>query len=191
MDELTQKQIKKLFDRWKKRDKLSLSLTFTGSIQEVENLKTPSQLVNRVIEKKKAILNQEEAESQELLPEIVNSFDEDFVTVTYRAISSTVLADRPIDFTNKAMLKKSVSALDGQTVFKDHNTVVDNWVGRVTKAYWDTKTEGVPPGINAELRLDIVKDPMTVRGVLQGAIHSASITVTFEWEPSHPNLMYE
>lgn len=113
----------------------------------------------------------------------------DFVDVTYRALTAAMMGDRALDFGNEGVLRRSVPLLKGQTVFKDHNTRVDNWVGQVAETFWDDKTKGIPPGINAVLRLDTVKDPMTVRGVLQGALHSASVTVSFEWAPSHPKLM--
>lgn len=129
--------------------------------------------------------------SVEALPREVDSESEDFVEVTYRALSAAVLGDRPIDFTKEAVLKKGVPLLKGQTVFKDHNTSVDNWVGQVIETAWDSKTPGLPPGINAKLRLDMIKDPMAVRGVLQGTLHSASVTVSFQWTPSHPKLMEE
>lgn len=115
--------------------------------------------------------------------------EEDFIEVTYRALSATVLADRAIDFSNTKMLKRAVRLLKGQTVFKDHETSVNNWVGRVLDSVWDEETKGIPPGINAVLKLDAVKDPMAVRGVSQGIIHSASVTVSFEWKPSHAALM--
>lgn len=125
------------------------------------------------------------------LPREVDSEPEDFVEVDYRALSAAILGDRPIDFSKEAVLKKGVRLLNGQTIFKDHDTRTDNWVGTVVATKWDTKTPGLPPGINATLRLDMVKDPMTVRGVLQGALHSVSVTVSFQWEPSHPKLMEE
>lgn len=119
------------------------------------------------------------------------SLEGDFVDVTYRALTAAMMGDLALDFSNEAMLRRSVPLLKGQTVFKDHNTLVDNWVGQVVDTFWDDKTKGLPPGINSVLRLDTVKDPMTVRGVLQGALHSASVTVSFEWKPSHPKLMDE
>lgn len=122
------------------------------------------------------------------LPTETTSQEEDFVDVEYRALSQAHLGDRPVDF-SKAKLKEAVHLLNGHTVYKDHDTVVDNWAGRVVGTKWDEGSKDFPPGINANLRLDAVKDPMLVRGVLQGALHSASVTVSFEWEPSHPKLM--
>lgn len=170
-------------------------MTFVGSIQLNE---TPEALKKKIQQTElryndsiaKERLLQESGDDQSLESNSDLS-ESDFVFVTYRAISATTLADRPIDFSNDKMLKRSVAKLKGQTVFKDHETSVDNWVGRVDSTLWDEDTKGLPPGINAVLKLDTVKDPMTVRGVLQGAIHSASVTVSFEWKPSHPKLMDE
>lgn len=182
-------QQEKLLSQWKSGKKiLQLATTFVGSFQLVESEKLKT--VNPKAENPQSLQSLAEGDDKEpVLPTEVQPVEEDFVEVTYRALSATLLHDRPIDFSNTVMLKKSVSKLKGQTVFKDHETSVDNWVGRVKDAEWDNKTEGFPPGINAVMRLDAVKDPMTVRGVVQGAIHSASVTVSFEWEPSHPDLM--
>lgn len=168
--------------RWKAGSALKCSMNFVAAIQLLDQSqqKTREQLsqVEKLAEKK-------------LAPTETQATEEDFIEVTYRAISAAMLADRPIDFSNEGMLKKSAKLLQGQTVFKDHYTSVDNWVGRIVETFWDTDTKDFPPGINARLRLDAVKDPMAVRGVLQGAIHSASVTVSFEWKPSHPKLMDE
>lgn len=130
-----------------------------------------------------------ELELAELAVADIEAKDGDFVDVTYRALSAAMLGDRPIDFSDARMLKQATQKLVGHTVYKDHDTRVDNWVGRVASTSWDEETKGLPPGINAVLRLDSVKDPMIVRGVMQGALHSASVTVSFEWRPSHEDLM--
>lgn len=124
-----------------------------------------------------------------VLPTEIVSNPEDFVEVEYRALSAAMLWDRPIDFSDPKMLKRGVKLLAGQTVYKDHEVSVDNWVGTVSGTSWADAVGDFPAGINATLKLDTVKDPMTVRGVLQGALHSASVTVQFEWKPSHPQLM--
>lgn len=128
-------------------------------------------------------------EPSEQLPTSAAIEDSDFLDVKYRALSAAILDDRPIDFSNVAVLKRSMKKLNSQTVYKDHETSVDNWVGTVSGTEWDKGNDEIPPGINANLKIDIVKDPMLARGIMQGAIHSASVTVSFEWKPSHPKLM--
>lgn len=161
------------------------SMNFVGHIQSTNTANRDKALARlKYLETNQLVNGDEEAEPVE-----VEASEEDFVTVTFRALSAAMLADRAIDFSKDGVLRRSTKMLNGQTVFKDHETSVDNWVGRVIATFWDTKTEGLPPGINADLQLDMVKDPMAVRGVLQGAIHSASVTVSFQWVPSHPQLM--
>lgn len=181
---LTKEQIQKIQELWAREKKTaSLSFRFGGSLQ----FKGSKEQAQAKLERLKAKF--ETLESGPALPTEATPAEEDFVEVDYRALSAAMLADRPIDFTDEKMLKKSTGLLNGQTVFKDHYTSVDNWVGKVVNTYWDDQTKGIPPGINATMRLDMVKDPMAVRGVLQGALHSASVTVSFEWKPSHPDLM--
>lgn len=191
--ELSQKEILQLEKGWNQETKQGVGTgTFGGRIQFTGDRKKGLERLRALesFKSEKSAQALEEPPSQVLPPE-VEAQPEDFVDVTYRALSAAILGDRPIDFRKEAMLKKGVRLLNGQTVFKDHNTSVDNWVGRVISTSWDSETPGLPPGINAVFRLDMVKDPMAVRGVLQGAIHSASVTVSFQWVPSHPKLMDE
>lgn len=185
---LSEKLIKQSLANWKANKAMSLSTTFVGAIQlngkATESLKTNPDSIESIAKERLA----EESGSLISLPDASTKEDE-FVLATFRALSATILADRPIDFTNQKILRDATPKLIGQTVFKDHNTSVNNWVGRVDASYWDEATPDIPVGINAILKLDAIKDPMTVRGVLQGAIHSASVTVSFEWKPSHPKLM--
>lgn len=190
----SQNQINNCQKNWIQKKPMTLSTTFVGRIQLDESEKNFLTKLKRtkdndVLNQAKESLLQESGDENLIESESLEPHDSDFVFATFRALSATVLADRPIDFTNEKILKASTTKLVGQTVFKDHETYVDNWVGKVDSTLWDSKTEGLPPGINAVLKLDSIKDPMTVRGVLQGAIHSASVTVSFEWKPSHPNLM--
>ena len=177
-------QTQKSLQQWKlNRKTQSLSMTLGGSIQVVDNQETINKKLQRLSGK------QSLDASGETLPESSVPVVEDFVDVNFRALSATLLNDRPVDFSNAVMLKRSTSLLLNQTVYKDHETSVDNWVGKVTAVSWDNGTSDFPPGINANLRLDSIKDPMAVRGVLQGALHSSSVTVSFAWKPSHESLM--
>ena len=181
----TEKLEQQCYEMWKtKKAVVNLSMTFGGAIQYCG---TPSEAGQHLTQLDAKLENNETVSAADEGAARLEETDD--VEVTYRALSAAMLADRPVDFSNATMLKRATKMLNGQTVFKDHNTSVDNWVGRVVEALWDTDTKGFPPGINAKLRLDAVKDPMVVRGVLQGAIHSASVTVSFEWKPSHEGLM--
>lgn len=183
-----QEQLQKLWGKSRKTE--PLRLRFDAEIQCVES-PASSKAKLKKISRMSALEEAPVPPSEEnpALPSEINPLEEDFVNVTYRALSAAVIDDRALDFSDEGMLKRGVPLLQGQTVYKDHETSVDNWVGIVQSTKWDTETPGLPPGINAELRLDSVKDPMIVRGVLQGAVHSASVTVEFQWKPSHPDLM--
>jgi hypothetical protein len=127
----------------------------------------------------------------ELLPKETDYFYKD-----YRAISATLAPCYGLDYSKPGVLEASVPMLKGQTVYKDHwYYSVDGWVGVVSEAMWDAKgaDAGGIPGINARLKLDSKKDPMLVRGVAMSppAVHSASVTVQFEFEFSHPDLVEE
>jgi len=137
------------------------------------------------------------------VPDSVAVRPEDFVEVPFRLISAAIIAGgtwRATDFTRPGVLKASVSKLNGKPVYKDHDTwTIDNLVGIVTNPVWTTdfkQDDGVyiPAGIDAIVRID-AKSPNNAgiaRGVQYGGIFSNSVTIDFEWEPSHkfPN-MYE
>lgn len=122
---------------------------------------------------------------------------EDYYYKDYRAISATLAPCYGLDFSSPGVLENAVPMLKGQTVYKDHCFYsVDGWVGVVSESLWDAKGDKVGggiPGINATLKLDSVKDPMLVRGVAcePPAIHSCSVTMLFEFEFSHPDLVEE
>ncbi|HEX8097603.1 MAG TPA: hypothetical protein VF507_06185, partial [Pyrinomonadaceae bacterium] len=127
---------------------------------------------------------------EELLPK-----PEDYYYKDYRAISATLAPCYGLDFSKPGVLEAAVPMLKGQTVYKDHWFYsVDGWVGVVSEAAWDAKGDqvgGGTAGINAKLKLDSKKDPMLIRGVAMEppAVHSCSVTVLFEFEFSHPDLV--
>jgi len=125
---LTNQQISLAKTNWKNRKPLGLSMTFVGSIrpnclqnQNSNPKKNPDQ-AEKIVHERLA----EESGDTSLQPAdaAVDPAENDFVFATFRALSATVLADRPIDFTDEKMLKAAVSKLNGQTVFKDHDTLV-------------------------------------------------------------------
>jgi hypothetical protein len=120
---------------------------------------------------------------------------EDFIEPVFRLLSSTVVAARtmPTDFTTGNVLKDSMSMLKGQTVYRDHMSNVENHVGVVKSVYWQNsytdKSTGmiIPAGINGVFKIDAKANPKVARGLLMEppALHSNSVTVRFEWRPSH------
>jgi hypothetical protein len=123
---------------------------------------------------------------------------EDYVHATFRALSKTVfMADvgryrlACLDFTEGNVLKDAADFLTGETVYKDHDRTVDNWVGSVKKSFWSEKDEGIDvPGINADLKLDAKADYKTARGVASDppTVRCCSSGVEFEFRKSHEEL---
>lgn len=118
--------------------------------------------------------------------------DEDFVEPLFRLLSATTVAKQwlPTEFPEK-VLKESLGLLKGQTVYLDHDDSVGNSIGVVSDTVWQDsfKQDGVtiPAGINGVLKIDGKSNPRIARGVMMNppSIHSNSVTVVFNWEPSH------
>lgn len=120
--------------------------------------------------------------------------DDDFVYPTFRLLSEVTVNARwnPTDFGKKGVLKASMKKLVGQTVYINHDSFVGNQVGVVQKVFWQESYETadgitVPAGINGVLKIDAKAHPTIARGIMMDppSIHSNSVTVSFQWEPSH------
>jgi hypothetical protein len=93
---------------------------------------------------------------------------------------------RLFDFTKEGVLKSSVKAFADLTLYANHNANVNDWKGFVRNPTWDEAN--TPPGINALFVIDKIVDPKLARGVETKALRSASVTIWFEYERSHPTL---
>ncbi|MBK8810704.1 MAG: hypothetical protein IPN69_08225 [Acidobacteria bacterium] len=128
------------------------------------------------------------ADVSDVLPE-----DGDYINVSFRALSKSIVPGHWLDWTSGDVLKNSVSKLPGTTVYPNHQMWdVNNWLGSVVSAEWDeagAQSEGVP-GINATYKIDALMNPRIARGLLMQppAIHSTSMTVLFRFEFSHPDI---
>lgn len=116
-----------------------------------------------------------------------SSETQEYVFAEYRMLSAILLPDRFIDFSKPGVLEKSVPLGKGLTIYRDHRAAIDGWCGVVMDTYWDQT--GIP-GMNGKFRVDAVKEPMIARGVSSTppAIHSCSVSVSFLWEKSHPDM---
>lgn len=117
-----------------------------------------------------------------------------FIYPIYRALSEVIVHKEwnPIDFSQNGVLKAAMNLLVGQTVYANHEMVVGNELGAIPEVSWQegyTTNSGVvvPAGINAKLKIDGKANPKVARNMMMKppAIHSVSVTVSFEWEPSH------
>ncbi len=130
--------------------------------------------------------------SEDLAPK-----DGDFILPIFRALSEVIVHKKvnPIDFSMNSVLRDSMSKLLGQTVYPNHEPVVGNEVGVVSKVEWQksyTTSNGIviPAGINAQFKIDAKANPKIARNIMMDppAIHSNSVTVSFAWEQSHPTM---
>jgi hypothetical protein len=125
---------------------------------------------------------------EDLLPK-----DEEFIYPIFRALSATVVwkGYKPIDFSKDGVLKSAMGLLVGQTINVDHETALGNSMGSVRSVSWQEsytdKGIKIPAGINAEFMIDGKANPRIARGINANPpyIHSNSVSVRFEWEPSH------
>ena len=121
---------------------------------------------------------------------------EDFIDVPYRLLSETIVAAgswRSTSFAKVGVLKAAMDKLVMKPVFTDHNTDSANWVGYVAAVKWAesfTAPDGtkIPAGIDGVIRIDAKSNPKVARGAMLGVIGSNSVTVDFEWAPSHVGM---
>ena len=120
----------------------------------------------------------------------------DYIYPVFRALSASVIPGYWLDYSGPGVLQESTAMLTGQTVYKNHDFMdVEQWVGVVNRSFWDPegKQSGDVSGINVEMKIDWRMNPRIARGLLMQppAIHSASVTVLFEYEYSHPQMTAE
>lgn len=130
------------------------------------------------------------AMSEDDLRQFMQPDDSDYVYVPTRALSAAEVQNKCINFAHNdgKALKEAVALFNGLIVLKDHHMVVDNWIGKTQDAFWDTETPGAPPGVTLVMKVDAKADPKCARGLVTGMLDSVSVTVAFEFEPSHPDM---
>ena len=135
----------------------------------------------------------------ELNPEDLTPQDSEFIEPMFRLLSATIVSKNynPTDFSRNGVLKASMPLLLGQTVNCDHETNIGNAIGAVSKVVWQEaykyKDFVIPAGINGILKIDGKANPRIARGIMMDppSIHSNSVTVSFKWDKSHPNMSDE
>jgi hypothetical protein len=129
----------------------------------------------------------------------LNPKDEEFIEPIFRMLSNVTVNPtfNPIYFSSE-VLKKSMYKLIGQTVNIDHEMAVGNAIGSISAVEWQnpyTTKDGikVPGGINGNLKIDGKSNPRIARGIMMNppSINANSVTVTFAWKKSHPNMSDE
>jgi hypothetical protein len=121
-----------------------------------------------------------------------NPEDGEFIEPVFRLLSNCIVSKNwcPTEFPEQ-VLKDSMPLLIGQTVNCDHETSIGNAIGSVKSVYWQDAykigDKTIPGGINGVLKIDGKANPRIARGINMDppSIHSNSVTVQFEWVPSH------
>lgn len=135
----------------------------------------------------------------DLNPDDLKPQDTEFIEPMFRLLSATIVSKNynPTDFSRNGVLKASMPLLLGQTVNCDHETNIGNAIGAVSKVVWQEAYKygnfTIPAGINGILKIDGKANPRIARGIMMDppSIHSNSVTVSFKWDKSHPNLTDE
>ena len=117
---------------------------------------------------------------------------DEFIEPVFRLLSACVVSKNymPTEFSEE-VIKASMPLMIGQTVNCDHSTDIGNAIGSVRDVAWqDAYVDGgkkIPGGMNGILRIDAKANPRIARGINMDppSIHSNSVTVQFEWKPSH------
>ncbi len=116
------------------------------------------------------------------------------VKAEFRALSQTLLRNRGLDFSQPGVLETGVAMLMGKAVYPNHDFAdINNSLGSVSKTWWDSAgadSNGIP-GINCEIQIDALMNLKIARGLMMTPpfINSMSLTVAFEFDYSHPNLV--
>lgn len=130
----------------------------------------------------------------ETVPENIALNPDEIYLVPFRLISATIVGAgtwKATDFSKAGVLKASMPLLKNKPIYRDHMMYVDYWAGIVNEVVWTNPySQGVmdiPAGIDGLLALDTSTEENRnlAKGVNMGAVTSNSVTVEFEWEPSH------
>ncbi len=141
--------------------------------------------------------NLEAKKLEDLIPK-----EEDYVNIPFRALSARYLGEAGyfLDFSREGVLKNSIPLMLTETqggvrkkplkVQRNHSFAIEDTMGTITEAKWDNSDKFGSPGINVMTRLDWKLYPDEVRKLLSNPplIESASMSLLFDWEPSHPDL---
>lgn len=138
---------------------------------------------------KQSLMASLELSSDMDLAQYLQPKESDYIMVPVRALSATGVQGNMFNFgfAGGGALRNAVDKFNNLVVLKDHSMSVDDWLGTTEQAYWDNSTD-IPPGVNVMLKVDKKADPKTARGLMSGALNSVSVTVAFDFEPSHPDM---
>lgn len=121
--------------------------------------------------------------------------DEDYIRVPFRLLSAGIVAGetwRATDFSRGDVLRDSQELLVGVPIYIEHADEIGNEHGVIESVEWQeshVSAEGllIPAGIVGMLKVDAKSNTKTARNLLSDppAIFSVSVSVDYQWEPSH------
>lgn len=116
---------------------------------------------------------------------------ENYIRVPFRAITATIVGGyswKATDFSNVEALQAAVGFLVNKPAFQDHNLyTIDGIIGVIESAKWTEQNGTTPAGIDIIFKIDANKHPSLASSLTSSPpeIQSCSITVDFDWSPSH------
>lgn len=144
-------------------------------------------------EKETALLNFRSQLRPGNVPEEIQIDPEQVLMVPFRMISATTVGAGTWKATTfpEEVLRESMPLLMNKPIYRDHMMYPDYWLGIVMELAWARESNQgniiVPPGIDGMFAIDTStqKNADLAKGIVMGAVRSNSVTVEFEWEPSH------
>lgn len=192
------RQITKSF--WVDDEKRIAELRYGSAIQVIgKPVSGKGQSVSEISQFRNSYYDGSPAATEEITPLAASEIlprDEDLYYVTMRAISQRLVDGYWIDYTRPGVLEAAVPLLNKQRICVDHCFwKAESAIGAIVNSIWDAQglnANGLP-GINIRFFVDSKIAPGIVRRLAYPvpAIHSGSVTVGFEWEASHPDLLEE
>lgn len=195
---MSKRQITKSF--WVDDEKRTAELRYGSAIQVIgKPVSGKGQSVSEISQFRNSYYDGSPAATEEITPLAASEIlprDEDLYYVTMRAISQRLVDGYWIDYTRPGVLEAAVPLLNKQRICVDHcYWKAESAIGSIVNSIWDAQgvnANGLP-GINIRFFVDSKIAPGIVRRLAYPvpAINSGSVTVGFEWEASHPDLLEE
>lgn len=119
------------------------------------------------------------------------SREEDYIGIEFRHLSETIVGAgtwKATDFTKKGVLKKGAEHFTYKPVYQNHYLEIGNQVATNGIIKYVPEKNGVPGGLEGPIFVDSVQRPGLLRDLTAWPvplIQSVSVTVYFDWEPSH------
>ncbi len=128
------------------------------------------------------------------VPANVEIKPEEFLLAPFRLLSATIVGAgtwKATDFSDERVLRRSLPLLAKKPVYRNHWMDPDSWAGIIQELSWTPafmqNGKRIPSGIDGLLAIDTVGEDnaQLARGILTGAVRSNSVTIEFDWVPSH------